>query len=203
MIVRRLLGAAGVVFLGIGVWQGITAVLAGVAEPVGTAVWWLAGPVLVDAALVPVATVVAYGISRRVAAAWRAPLAAAFGAVVMVSVIALPFVAGWGRKPANPSLLDRDYVAGYLVVVGVIVMVAFGWGVVNHLRRSPDLGRQAVAEQVDEEGADRRGQHRHPEGVVAEGDHLLHATDGGLPGEHVVGQHDHREQRRGEQQQDP
>jgi len=131
---RIVVGSLGVGLIGVGVWHGAAAVLAGVAEPIGTVAWWLAGPVLVDAVMVPVAAVIAYGITRRIPVPWRAPTAAALGVVLSLTVIAIPFVAGWGRKPANPSLLDRDYLSGYLSVVAVIVAVAAVWGGISQWR---------------------------------------------------------------------
>jgi hypothetical protein len=55
----------------------------------------------------------------------------AVGGIVLatVTVTAVPVLGGWGRRPDNPTLLDRDYVLGWaafacVVLAGMIVGIA-------------------------------------------------------------------------------
>ena len=42
-----------------------------------------------------------------------------------LTLLAVPFLGGFGREnaPDNPTLLDRDYTAGYLVLVATVIIV--------------------------------------------------------------------------------
>jgi hypothetical protein len=55
--------------------------------------------------------------------AWRRFVSAASALTILVSLVAFPFLTGLGRRPDNPSLLDRNYWAGSLALVAII------WGV--------------------------------------------------------------------------
>ncbi len=39
---------------------------------------------------------------------------------VLLTIVAVPFLTGLGRRPDNPSLLDRNYWAGYLALVAAV-----------------------------------------------------------------------------------
>jgi len=67
-------------------------------------------------------------ISRLVPVGWRRDVAAASAVSLLVSLVALPFLTGLGRRPDNPSLLDRNYWAGYLTLMVLV------WGVPLVLR---------------------------------------------------------------------
>lgn len=91
----------------------------GVDNLVDTATWLVAGVVLHDAVLAPVTILTAVVTTRLLPAAWRAPVAA--GAIVLgsVTLLAIPVLGRYGAKPDNPTLLDRDYLAGWLAVAGL------------------------------------------------------------------------------------
>ena len=77
-------------------------------------------------------------LSRLVPA--RGAAAAAAGLVVLgtLTLLAVPFLGGFGRDnaPDNATLLDRDYTAGYLVVVvAVLVLVVLPVWLTTRRRR--------------------------------------------------------------------
>lgn len=91
----------------------------GVDNLIDTATWLVAGVVLHDAVLAPVTIVAAFVAARLLPPAWRAPVAA--GAIVLgsVTLLAIPVLGRYGAKADNPTLLDRDYLAGWLAVAGL------------------------------------------------------------------------------------
>lgn len=93
---------------------------------------WIVGAAAVhDLVLVP-AVLLAGRLARRVTPArlWP-PVRAALAATGVAMLVAWPFVRGYGRDPANPSLLPRDYGAGLAAAVVTIWLAAAVWAVVR------------------------------------------------------------------------
>lgn len=92
---------------------------------------WLAGGVLVHDALVAPVTVVAVVLLRRVLPAeWRTPVTVGAVVLLCVSVTAVPVLGRFGARADNPTLLDRDYTGGWLLVAALVlagVVVASLW----------------------------------------------------------------------------
>lgn len=88
---------------------------------------WAAGAVLAHDVLIAGATLLAGAFGRAVLAPrWRAPAAAGLIVLGSLTLVAVPVLGRFGAKADNPSLLDRNYAAGWavlaaLVVVGVLV----------------------------------------------------------------------------------
>lgn len=112
-----LLGASTVAWGGILMLQLL---LDRTAPLLGVGGWWLGGPLIVDLIAVPAVVVVGVTIGRVVPSGWRRYVASASALTVLVTLVAFPFLTGLGRRPDNPSLLDRNYWAGYLAVVGLV-----------------------------------------------------------------------------------
>lgn len=91
----------------------------GVDNLIDTATWLVAGVVLHDAVLAPITIAAAFVAMRLLPTAWRAPVAA--GAIVLgsVTLLAIPVLGRYGAKADNPTLLDRDYLTGWLAVAGL------------------------------------------------------------------------------------
>jgi hypothetical protein len=126
---RVALGAVGVAVAGYGVLRLLELGWANL----GATVLWLAGGVLLhDVVLAPATIVVcALAVLALRSRAWRA--AAAGGLVVLgtVTITAIPVLGRFGARPDNPTLLDRPYVAGWLVVAVLVLagsVVAGWWG---------------------------------------------------------------------------
>ena len=103
----------------------------GLSNLVATSTWLVGGVVLHDAVLAPATILVCT--AAMAAGAWRAPLAAGLLVLGTVTITAIPVLSGRGERPDNPTLLDRDYRLGWLVVLvlvglGVVVArLASGW----------------------------------------------------------------------------
>jgi hypothetical protein len=116
---RVVLGAAGVLVAGYGVLRLLEL---GWSNLVATVVWLAGGVLLHDGLLAPATIVVcAVAVLALRSRAWRA--AAAGGLVVLgtVTLTAIPVLGRFGAKPDNPTLLDRPYVAGWLVVAALVL----------------------------------------------------------------------------------
>ncbi len=103
------------------------------------AVLWLAGGVVVHDLLLAPAVLALCWVGARLLPPLARPAAAA-GLVVLgsLTLLAVPFLGGFGRDnaPDNATLLDRDYTAGYLVLVALVLLgVVLPVLVVTVLRR--------------------------------------------------------------------
>ncbi len=86
---------------------------------------WLAGGVLVhDALLAPLALALAWLGVRVVPATVRPVTALALVVLATVTVTAVPVLGRFGARADNPTLLDRDYVTGWLLLAGAVTAVA-------------------------------------------------------------------------------
>ena len=126
--------------LGLGVLLGLYGAYLLLSRQSSDQIWsatrWLAGGVVFNDGLVAVAAlVVGYAVTRLLPRAVRAPVVV--GAVVLgsITLMAVPVLLSYGRKDDNPSLLDRDFVGGWFVFAGV-VLVCVLVAVVLRLRRA-------------------------------------------------------------------
>jgi drug/metabolite transporter (DMT)-like permease len=94
------------------------------------------GVVLNDAILAAVLLAIGYVVVRVLPQVVRAPVVV--GGVVLGSttLLAIPVLLSYGRKPDNPTLLDRDFVAGWWVFASV-VLVSVAVAIVVRLRQRP------------------------------------------------------------------
>lgn len=99
------------------------------------AVWLASGVVLHDLVLAPVVLgLVALG-ARLAPVPARAPAAAALVVLGSVTLLAVPVLGRFGARPDNPTLLDRDYTAGWLALAGVVVLTTVVASLVRSRRR--------------------------------------------------------------------
>lgn len=99
---------------------------------------WLGGGILAHDVGVAAVSLVVGGLAAR----WlpdAARLPAAVGLVVLgtITVVAIPFLGRFGASEDNPTLLDRNYLGGYLVIVALVVVAVVVASLVR-ARRSPD-----------------------------------------------------------------
>ena len=120
---RAVLGAAGGLLTAYGVWLLLSR--QDLERNLDVALW-LAGGVLVHDVLLGSVVIVVSLLATRLLPAVARPAAGA-GLVVLgsLTLLAVPFLGGFGREnaPDNPTLLDRDYTAGYLVLVATVIIV--------------------------------------------------------------------------------
>ncbi|MDN4174168.1 hypothetical protein QWY28_14490 [Nocardioides sp. SOB77] len=124
------LGALGVGLTAYGAWLLVSRE----ADLLDAAAWLVGGAVLHDAVLVPAVLLLGLVASRWLP--WPARAPAAVGLVVLgsVTLLAVPVLGRFGAREDNPTLLDRDYTAGWLVLAG-LVAVAVVVGTIVRTRR--------------------------------------------------------------------
>jgi hypothetical protein len=120
---RAVLGAAGVLLTAYGAWLLLSR--QDLDRNLDVALW-LAGGVVVHDLVLGSAVIAVSLLATRLLPAVARPAAGA-GLVVLgsLTVLAVPFLGAFGRDnaPDNPTLLDRDYTAGYLVLVATVMML--------------------------------------------------------------------------------
>jgi hypothetical protein len=127
---RMLLGAVGVLLAAYGGWLLVSRGH----DLLDVGVWLAAGVVLHDAVLAGLALVVGALVVRRAPEPARAPLAVGLVVLGSVTLIAVPVLGRFGARADNPTLLDRDYTAGWLVLAA-LTAVAVGTAVLVRSRR--------------------------------------------------------------------
>ena len=102
---------------------------------VNAAIWLAAGVVLHDFVLAPLVLLLLY-VGARVLPA-HVHGVATVGVVVLgtATVFAIPVLGRFGARPDNPTLLDRSYVLGWLVLAGVALLCVVVVALVGSRRR--------------------------------------------------------------------
>lgn len=99
-----------------------------------TLLLWLAtGVVLHDGLLAPLVVLLGWWTARRVPAPERRPLTV--GAIVLgtVTLAAVPVLLGFGGQVSNPTILDRNYVAGWLALAALVAATTAASALVRRL----------------------------------------------------------------------
>ncbi len=84
--------------------------------------WLVAGVVAHDVLLAGIVILGGLAVAR-LSGTWRAPAAVALIVVGSLSLVAIPALGGFGKIGDNPTHLDRPYLAAWLGVVGVAVLI--------------------------------------------------------------------------------
>jgi hypothetical protein len=130
---RLALGAAGVLLGLYGAWL----VLSRGHDLVNVLVWLAAAVVLHDGVLSLGFLVVAALALRVVPQAARAPVAVGTVVLGSLTLLAIPVLGRFGERADNPTLLDRNYTAGWLVLVALTLVGVVAASVVRSRRRRP------------------------------------------------------------------
>jgi len=116
---RALVGALGV---GAGTYGVVLLLDLGPDDLRAAAIWLVGGVVLHDGVLAPLTIAVCFLVAR----AWRGriPAPVVVGVVVLatITVVAVPVLGRFGARPDNPTLLDRNYVLGWLGIATLTVV---------------------------------------------------------------------------------
>jgi hypothetical protein len=108
----------------------------------GVVAWLVAGVVLHDGVLAVVTIVLAAVALRLAPVAARAPIVVGFVVLGPLTLLAVPVLGRFGARSDNPTLLDRDYTAGWLVLAGLTALAVLVAALVRSRRsRAADDGR--------------------------------------------------------------
>lgn len=99
-----------------------------------TIIWLGGGVVLHDAVLAPLTIIITVVLRRLVPAPARSRVTVAMIVLVTVTATAVPVLGGFGRRPDNPSVLPRDYAAGWLEFAALVLLVVVAEGVWHGIR---------------------------------------------------------------------
>jgi hypothetical protein len=121
---RTALGIVGVVLVAVGVRNLLDEDRADLLN----AVIWLGGGVLAHDLLLAPATLVVVAVTISFLPRWmRKPATVGFVVLATVTVAAIPVLGRFGARIDNPTLLDRNYVGGWLLLAAtVLAAVAVG-----------------------------------------------------------------------------
>ena len=119
-LLRGVIGAVGVVVAGFGVWLLLTR--QDLDQLTSAATWLVAGVVLHDGVVAGVTLLVGAVVLRLLPRAAKAPAVVGFVVLGSVTLLAVPVLGRFGARPDNATLLDRGYVAGWLVLAAVTVV---------------------------------------------------------------------------------
>jgi hypothetical protein len=134
-VTRGLLGALGVVVAAYGGWLLVSR--QDVDELVNAGIWLGSGVVLHDAVLAPVVLGPVALVTRVAGPAARAPVVVGLVVLGSVTLVAVPVLGRFGARPDNPTLLDRPYGVGWLVLAGLVVLGTVVAGLVRSRRGVP------------------------------------------------------------------
>ena len=112
---RAVLGLLGLLVTGYGAWLLVTRE----DDLVDVALWLGAGVLLHDAVLALVAVALGAVTVRLAPAPARAPLVVGFVVLGPLTLLAVPVLGRFGARADNPTLLDRDYTAGWLALAAL------------------------------------------------------------------------------------
>lgn len=105
---------------------------------------WLAGGVVVhDAVVAPLTVLVTLGLRRVLPARAWTGVTVALVVLLAVTATAVPVLGRFGAREDNPTLLDRDYTGGWLVVALVVVVATLAWTLLRARRRGGGVRRAA------------------------------------------------------------
>lgn len=120
MRLRVLLGGGGVLLGGYGAFLLLSRQDSG--QLVNAAIWLASGVVLHDAVLAPVVLGLVVVGARIAPVAARVPAATALVVLGTATILAIPVLGRFGARPDNPTLLDRDYTAGWFALAGLVLL---------------------------------------------------------------------------------
>ena len=131
MRTRVTIGALGVLVGMYGGWL----VLSRGHDLLNLVLWLAGGVVLHDGVLALVVLAVGTVAVRMLPRSARAPAVVGFVVLGSVTLLAVPVLGRFGARSDNPTLLDRDYTVGWLVLAGLVVVAVVTASLVGSRRR--------------------------------------------------------------------
>ncbi len=123
---RALIGLVGILLGAVGVMKLVDR---GVDNLTHTTFWLIGGVIAHDGLLAPVVVVLGV-MTVRVLPRWaRAPVVGGFVVLGSATIMAIPVLGRFGARADNPTLLDRNYTTGWLVLAALVAagVVAASW----------------------------------------------------------------------------
>ncbi len=117
---RLVLGAVGALVAAYGAFLLLSRQDLG--QLVGAAVWLASGVVLHDFVLAPIVLVLVGAGSLVTPAHARVPVVVGLVVLGSTTLLAIPVLGRFGAREDNATLLDRDYVAGWLAFAALVVL---------------------------------------------------------------------------------
>ena len=128
-VVLGILGLAAMAYGGLLLFRRLSVDL------LDSAIWLGGGVVAHDFVLAPIVIGLALLVIARLPDVARAPVTVGVIVLGSVTLVAVPVLGRFGASPGNPTLLDRDYVTGWLVLAGLTVVAVAVAIVVRRSRR--------------------------------------------------------------------
>ena len=97
--------------------------------------WLAAGVVLHDGVLALVVLAIGTVAVRLLPRPAKAPAVVGFVVLGSVTLLAVPVLGRFGARSDNPTLLDRDYTVGWLVLAGLVLVGVVTASLVGSRRR--------------------------------------------------------------------
>ena len=144
--VRLALVTVGVVVGSVGV---ALLVASGPANILAAGVWLVGGVVLHDGLIAPATIGVVVTASAVLPGRIRRPATVGFVVLGSVTLLAVPVLGRFGAKADNPTLLDRNYWAGWTLVAGLVLLGVSVAVVTDALRRARRDDRRPAAKQEE------------------------------------------------------
>jgi hypothetical protein len=108
---------------------------AGPRVPLRSVLIWFAGSALLnDLLIAPIWIALGWLAHRVLPRPARAPAMIGLAVSGLVTLVALPFVLGYGADPGNPSFLPRDYGRNLVLVDLAVLVIAAAWATAATLR---------------------------------------------------------------------
>jgi hypothetical protein len=119
LAIRFLIGAVGVGITGYGIEEFLKF---GFHNLVETFKWLIGGLVLNDGVIAAAVLAIAFVLGRIFRGRIPAPLIIGLLVLASVSLAALPMIGRYGARVDNPTLLPRNYVAGWFIFAGLTLL---------------------------------------------------------------------------------
>jgi hypothetical protein len=117
---RIALGTIGVVVGAFGAWLLLTR--QDLEQLVDAAVWLVTGVLLHDGVLAVATLLMAALVPPLLPRPARAPAVVGFVVLGSVTLLAVPVLGRFGARPDNVTLLDRDYVVGWVALAAAVLV---------------------------------------------------------------------------------
>ncbi len=117
---RLTLGVVGAAAAAYGLWLLLAQPLE---RLVAILVWAVGGVVAHDGVIAPIVVLLGLVAAARAPGWLRVPLVRLLVVLGPLTLVAIPVLGRFGARPDNPTLLDRPYWAGYLVLVALALVL--------------------------------------------------------------------------------